>query len=1159
MQDIMEGARLEYLNLGFDDPVSDPPMAVDLFPCDGGGCARSKDGTSFIGLTPDSIEPVGLANPGSVSIEVHELFHKEQGAYECCGDDPNSAWIKEGSARAIEDKVCAVTDSGCTTVDQVANSWFLNEVGGFLQDPNTPLTDVKYETVLFWTYLMERYGSLFSEPERGIDFMKAFLEHARDDGGDGISLVEGTLEDLGYPSDFVDVFADFAATNYTREIGPLVGSEHQYVDEVQGPAFGPLLYAVDQPLPAGGQVVGSAPQNTAAWGAQYFRVRPDPAVPTIDVAFDQQLPNTLSYHLIAAKGGQVADEVTFEGADFETSLVNDAYDEVTVVVAGLEDGSGKLTYSFNGTVPQVVVVDPIASRPAEAGDPLDPDKILVKVEVLSPDDGSPIPGIDPVTEFGIDIGGVALDLSDPEVLVSQAYVQGQYWMVLRAPAQPGSGDYDLSVAYAGVHATEAGAVRYGPTVPDDNVLVIDRSGSMADFDILSAAKDGGRLYVDTFEDPDQMGVVSFAVNPGEDPATTDLDLGPLDDAARDAAFAAIDGLQAEGGTAIGAGLLEGLAGFDTAGDDTHTWSEILLSDGLDNTAPLIQEFLDEYEVRTDAGEMVPAVHTVALGPAADAIALQDLADATGGTFNYASEAQGLAPQAPGTALYSELAEIHREIGETVQDEEQIDAQSETGVGQIGMKVYPMQVDQGAREATFAFNWSPPQLGMFLKAKVVNPMGQSVGPVLTDATHQVWRIAAPAGGTWQVQVSRTDPMTGTYLVEGSIRADVTLFGVLGLAPGERLIGRPMPILASLSEGAGLPGQTVEVEVTDPAGAQTALTMFDDGAHGDGLPDDGLYGATDPNTFIPGSYLGVITASGSAPISGPFQRRLRLAWHVAAGGDCDADGLPTWWEQEHGTIPCQPDGGSDPDHDTLTNASEFTTGTEPRDPDTDGGGESDGSESRTRGQDPLDDADDRVSRPRSKAWAGSGRVWVTWSSPTPGTVIVYRGRTPTGQLTAVGTGPAVGEFVDSQVQNGQTWCYAVVAVPGADVKSAPSPLDCVRPAADPNPPTGAIEINGGSPATGSRVVRLTLRAGDDPETAELVDPDVPPTFEGADVSGVTAMKIWNPGAEGTAQWRPFLTTALWGIRTVPRLAHVYVRFRDAAGNVSKVYTASIAYTG
>jgi hypothetical protein len=66
-------------------------------------------------------------------------------------------------------------------------------------------------------------------------------------------------------------------------------------------------------------------------------------------------------------------------------------------------------------------------------------------------------------------------------------------------------------------------------------------------------------------------------------------------------------------------------------------------------------------------------------------------------------------------------------------------------------------------------------------------------------------------------------------------------------------------------------------------------------------------------------------------------------------------------------------------------------------------------------------------------------------------------------------------------------------------------------------------------------------------------------GADSSGVTAMKIWNPGAEGTAQWRPFRTTALWGIRTVPRLAHVYVRFRDAAGNVSKVYSASIVYTG
>ena len=54
--------------------------------------------------------------------------------------------------------------------------------------------------------------------------------------------------------------------------------------------------------------------------------------------------------------------------------------------------------------------------------------------------------------------------------------------------------------------------------------------------------------------------------------------------------------------------------------------------------------------------------------------------------------------------------------------------------------------------------------------------------------------------------------------------------------------------------------------------------------------------------------------------------------------------------------------DNDMDGLLNWEEYFAGTDPNDPDTDGGGESDGSEvHRQVPKDPLDPADDGVKRP------------------------------------------------------------------------------------------------------------------------------------------------------------------------------------------------------
>src|SRR5262249_22157691 len=105
----LDGSMAALTGLGFEDPLTES-LPVDLFPCDGGGCARTEDSTKMVALDPAFIEPVydpgtQTGKQGSVDIPLHELFHKFEGHYGCCDADPSGAWINEATARSIQDKV----------------------------------------------------------------------------------------------------------------------------------------------------------------------------------------------------------------------------------------------------------------------------------------------------------------------------------------------------------------------------------------------------------------------------------------------------------------------------------------------------------------------------------------------------------------------------------------------------------------------------------------------------------------------------------------------------------------------------------------------------------------------------------------------------------------------------------------------------------------------------------------------------------------------------------------------------------------------------------------------------------------------------------------------------------------------------------------------
>jgi Ca-activated chloride channel family protein len=158
------------------------------------------------------------------------------------------------------------------------------------------------------------------------------------------------------------------------------------------------------------------------------------------------------------------------------------------------------------------------------------------------------------------------------------------------------------------------------------MLATDSSGSMQATDVepnrLDAGREAARGFVDTLPEEFRLGLVSFS-------NVSQLLVPPTDE--REPVRAALDGLQAEGGTAIGTALETSLAGLrpviEKAARDRRRDRRgrrrpppavvVLLSDGYSTTGP------EPLEVARRARELRVPVNTVALGTSAATVTLSD--------------------------------------------------------------------------------------------------------------------------------------------------------------------------------------------------------------------------------------------------------------------------------------------------------------------------------------------------------------------------------------------------------------------------------------------------------------------------------------------------------------------------------------------------------
>jgi len=405
------------------------------------------------------------------------------------------------------------------------------------------------------------------------------------------------------------------------------------------------------------------------------------------------------------------------------------------------------------------------------------------------------------------------------------------------------------------------------------------------------------------------------------------------------------------------------------------------------------------------------------------------------------------------------------------------------------------------------------------------------------THWVYRLRMPLPGTWRVRITNivNDEVQHLVVLQGDSKLQISSFRepyglttTLTTTLGAQ--GTPIRFIVNLAAQTPITTARVTAQIQGPvAGVSTTLRLYDDGRHADEQAHDGIYANLAHRTAAPGSYCAVITALIPPPGSNT-QRTDRTCLYVEAGVDTDGDTLPDQWELLYRFDPnSAADANIDPDNDGLTNVQEFHAGTNPRDDDTDGGGENDQSE-LAHGRNPFEPTDDRIKAPSTlKINPGNGSNTISYARvPSATQYALFRATQFKGPFTLVtDTLTGIGLYTDTGLTNDTPYIYRLAAADAAGNRSRFSPKAGAVPRIETDPPVGEVSINGGASTTHGRQVTLTLSAS--PDTVK--------------------MKISNRPVLGNAAWQPFVPTLTWQLPPTPGNVTVYVIFQDAVGNLSE----------
>jgi hypothetical protein len=1145
--------------LGFLEPKYSTKLKVELTDttdCNGGTGWSSNGMSTYAGCFDVTL----LAQ----KVLGHELTHRVQYAHDSGSSAPvQTKFLKEGTARATEDNWFTEIDHWAAAL---SHSSFNSEVNNYLASTNYDITSyaMRYRSSLWWKYAMEQYGTTVTEPERGIDFIRQ-VYNQNTAGYSGISAVNHALAAMGAGTTFDNSFKQFAVANWAKDLNG-VSSTYNYLDEDEagnpGP-YGPVI-----PTAGGTIQIGTSAnwnnQPVDRYGLRYYSADVGSNCPVVSASFHRDASSPAFYQLITQNGGDLNTHVQGSGADWSQAFLNDGITQVTAIVGSLENSSQvDLTLECADPVLEIMLPNSIAVARVQ---PVT--KFLAQVQVTDGASGPVVAGLNN-SDFVATVDGMDAPVT------GGGFIQEQYWLLIQAPTLA-DGTYDLEVT---LEEPGTGTPLDSDTSPDsvvytadliDQVLVIDQSGSMGvgTPTRLSAAQDAASFYVDVTRDDDGLSVVPY----NQDVNPLPFNMAVVDSSVRNAAKTYINSLGPSGLTSIGDGLNGALSQLAGSPTENPLCSFVLLSDGMENTS------LFWTNVMTDVVDSGCPVTTIAFGPESDETLMQEIATETGGLYFYNDVYISSASVSDATAAITP-ADMALDLGGTyeyaegkAEGRQRLLAEKGTLSEQNPEAKYAVMVDETISEVVFALDWYETSYADLVLV-LMDPAGNTYdmndpGYTFMDTTnhHVGFRIPRPEPGLWQMIVGwkGSEEASVPYQVLVSGKSYLTLELLLPDRLGTRYYtGDRVPLYAILSSQEPLASVIISGTVTAPNGTETMVPFYDDGEHGDGAVNDGLYVGyytavnqaevvypsedpqSEPNDE--GGYRVMVRATQEK-----FQREALGAFSVLEGPDENQNRLPDPFERAYGVS----DPTGDPDLDKLNTYDEYMNGTDPTNPDTDGGGEQDGSEV-SWGRDPLDPGDDGIPKPDffQVRPLNAGVLLRFDHNPAYNFLRFYRGTNPDGPWGEVFTTdpslPPSGYFTDTHVINNTTYFYRMEGVTvlldlagdqhlqanaAAEITSAVLSSEAVTPSEDPLPPEALIIIDDGAQQTSDPNVTLSF---------------APYESEGSDAAesfdDIALMLLSNDPTFMNAEWQPFDQDVPWVLDAeLGEIATVYARFRDKSDN-------------
>lgn len=970
-----------------------------------------------------------------------------------------------------------------------------------------------YEAGAVFQYWAERFG-----PNQGDDLEQRVADFSRLLIGTNKIRTDAMEEALG--RDVFEALRDFYVTAYVHDRAQAPGP-YAFLDEIT--AHGALPGIGDgqeyPPLATVNSALADAdfPNQLLGQGrGEVYDIALPPAAASVEVSLQSRAtggveilgtkigqnwsPVRTAFVTVDANGAATIDPALMPNGphpqDDLTRYIVDVAGKSRlgiVVVAGEDDADYDLQVRLAG-VADVSIVAPTTIGPRVIGPATDLEDFEVIVDATL---NGIVPAALRTTNFAVTVGGLSGDVKS--VLPT---VTGRFKLLVEPPAGLVDGRYPLAVDFLGALDSETDAIIVGEAPRAAVSLVIDKSGSMGGARI-AAAKAAAVQFVQQMELNDILALVTFDSSAYVNRPLTMLS----NETVRQQFIDSINAISAGGGTNIAAGLSTGNQQLAGAAGSGASRAILLLTDGLDSSN--VDAVIAQIPADVDA-------HTIALDTGSDQAKLQHIADATGGVFLFAPSPADLAN------LYSL---IRAQITNT-----ELRQLSLGAIGQGGSATASFPIAVGGRTAVVGITWAGSDFDLTLEL----PSGRTITET-TQAPDVVVRsgpdfvtieVSEPEAGVWHATVVGADvptPEDVTLRIEEQ-GSDVT--STLALeAAGDA--GAPILARLALTGATGaVDSASVLASMVRPDGSTVTAPMFDDGGHRDGFAGDGVFGASLSTTAQSGSYTVTVDANG-ADNGYEFSRQEVASIFLSPATDSDGDGISDETELRLGLDSADSsDATADLDGDGLGTLTELSLMTDPLRRDSDGGGESDGSESAAS-RNPLDRADDfELPEVFARVIPGDGRVFTIYTMTSDATGAVHIQRVGPSETTDLGNFSGEEQSITDGPLLAGVYSYRFSAA-ASGAESAPVTVGPFTVVEDATPPSLVIEINDGVwEATSADVaVRLTTSEPvSDMRLGETLD------------------------ALAAAEWQPFGGQFTYQFGSEAGIKRLYVQVRDVSGNVS-----------